>query len=134
MGTESGNSSSVLGPIFTEESKHSFLTSHLFHLPLIQTRQPWCTAQDDVTIVGGGIAGMALTLLPAAQSIPATIYEFRSKVPPSPYHAGGGMMLCRNALRILDSLGLYEPLLSKAYSFDYVYYKNDEEDEAGVGV
>ncbi|KAK2013798.1 putative salicylate hydroxylase [Colletotrichum eremochloae] len=84
------------------------------------------TTQDDVAIIGGGIAGMALALSLAAQSIPSTIYESRSEVP-LPHRAGGGMMLCPNALRILDSLGLYESLLSKAYSFDYVYYKNSEE-------
>ncbi|KAK2047557.1 FAD/NAD(P)-binding domain-containing protein [Colletotrichum somersetense] len=84
------------------------------------------TAQDNVAIIGGGIAGMALALLLAAQSLPATIYEARSEAP-LPHRAGGGMMLCPNALRILDPLGLYEVLLSKAYSFDYVYYKNGEE-------
>ncbi|KDN68019.1 hypothetical protein CSUB01_07110 [Colletotrichum sublineola] len=84
------------------------------------------TTQDGVAIIGGGIAGMALALSLAAQSIPSTIYESRSEVP-LPHRAGGGMMLCPNALRILDSLGLYESLLSKAYSFDYVYYKNSEE-------
>ncbi|GKT47218.1 FAD-dependent urate hydroxylase [Colletotrichum spaethianum] len=81
---------------------------------------------DDVAIIGGGIAGMALALSFATHSIPATIYESRDEVP-LPHHAGGGMMLCPNALRILDSLDLYKPLLGKAYSFDYVYYKDRKE-------
>ncbi|WYZ36793.1 hypothetical protein EsH8_II_000299 [Colletotrichum jinshuiense] len=82
--------------------------------------------QDDVAIIGGGIAGMALALSLAAQSIPSTIYESRTETP-LPHHAGGGMMLCPNALRILDSLSLYKPLLEKAYAFDYVYYKDRNE-------
>ncbi|KZL86652.1 kynurenine 3-monooxygenase [Colletotrichum incanum] len=84
------------------------------------------TIQDDVAIVGGGIAGMALALSLATHSISATIYESRDEVP-LPHHAGGGMMLCPNALCILDSLDLYKPLLEKAYSFDYVYYKDRQE-------
>ncbi|KAK1477539.1 kynurenine 3-monooxygenase [Colletotrichum cuscutae] len=81
---------------------------------------------DDVAIIGGGIAGMALALALNAHAVPATIYESRDAVP-LPHHAGGGMMLCPNALRILESLGVFEPLLEKAYSFDYVYYKDRDE-------
>ncbi|KAL0941282.1 kynurenine 3-monooxygenase [Colletotrichum truncatum] len=84
------------------------------------------TSQDDVAIIGGGIAGMALALTLNSHSIPATIYEMRSETP-QPHHAGGGMMLCPNALRILDSLQLYTPLLEHAYPFDYVYYKDSDE-------
>lgn len=69
---------------------------------------------------------MALALTLASHSITSTIYEMRSEKP-LPHHAGGGMMLCPNALRILDSLSLYEPLLGHAYSFDYVYYKDGDE-------
>ncbi|OHE93253.1 kynurenine 3-monooxygenase [Colletotrichum orchidophilum] len=84
------------------------------------------TSHDDVAIIGGGIAGMAFALCLNAHAIRATIYESRNEVP-LPHHAGGGMMLCPNALRILESLGVYEPLLKKAYSFDYVYYKDRDE-------
>ncbi|KAF6805601.1 kynurenine 3-monooxygenase [Colletotrichum sojae] len=82
--------------------------------------------QDDVAIIGGGIAGMALALSLASHSIKSTIYEMRPETP-LPHHAGGGMMLCPNALRILDSLDLYQPLLERAYRFDYVYYKDGDE-------
>ncbi|KAF6831363.1 kynurenine 3-monooxygenase [Colletotrichum plurivorum] len=84
------------------------------------------TPQDDVAIIGGGIAGMALALTLASHSISSTIYEMRPETP-LPHHAGGGMMLCPNALRILDSLDLYRPLLERAYRFDYVYYKDGDE-------
>ncbi|KAF9878902.1 kynurenine 3-monooxygenase [Colletotrichum karsti] len=84
------------------------------------------TTKDDVAIIGGGIAGMALALTLASHSIHSTIYEMRPETP-LPHHAGGGMMLCPNALRILDSLGLYEPLLQHAFPFDYVYYKDVDE-------
>ncbi|WQF82021.1 Putative FAD-binding domain, FAD/NAD(P)-binding domain superfamily [Colletotrichum destructivum] len=84
------------------------------------------TNHDDIAIIGGGIAGMALAISLATHGIRAAIYESRDETP-LPHHAGGGMMLCPNALRILDSWGLYRPLLDKAYSFDYVYYKNREE-------
>ncbi|KAK1633367.1 hypothetical protein BDP81DRAFT_483383 [Colletotrichum phormii] len=89
---------------------------------------------DDVAIIGGGIAGMALALALNAHAIPATIYESHDAVPlppppppPPHHHAGGGMMLCPNALRILESPGVYELLFDKAYSFDYVYYKDRDE-------
>ncbi|KAL2880439.1 hypothetical protein SGCOL_004159 [Colletotrichum sp. CLE4] len=90
------------------------------------TATPHDSDSDDVAIIGGGIAGMALALALNAHAIPATIYESRDAVP-LPHHAGGGMMLCPNALRILESLGVYESLLEKAYSFDYVYYKGRDE-------
>ncbi|KAF3802534.1 FAD-dependent monooxygenase paxM [Colletotrichum gloeosporioides] len=84
------------------------------------------STRDEVAIIGGGIAGMALALALAAHSIPSTIYEMRPETP-LPHHAGGGMMLCPNALRILDGLDLYTPLLAQAYPFDYVYYKDRDE-------
>ncbi|TEA21001.1 FAD-dependent urate hydroxylase [Colletotrichum sidae] len=82
--------------------------------------------KDEVAIIGGGIAGMALALCLASHSIPSTIYEMRRETR-QPHHAGGGMMLCPNALRILDNLDLYQPLLQHAYPFRYVYYKDAAE-------
>ncbi|OLN87168.1 putative oxidoreductase YetM [Colletotrichum chlorophyti] len=83
-------------------------------------------SQYEVAVIGGGIAGMALALSLASHSISSTIYEMRSPTP-QPHHAGGGMMLSPSALRILDSLSLYAPLLEHAYRFDYVYYKDRSE-------
>ena len=55
-------------------------------------------------------------------SIPCTIYESRSKS----YSLGGGIILSPNALKVLDSLGVYERVRDKGFHFDTLEFKDGD--------
>jgi len=76
----------------------------------------------DVAIIGGGLSGLALALALHQQSIPCTIYEARE----APLNVGGGVMLAPNGLKVLDKLGVYDPLKRRGYNFDRVYFQDAE--------
>lgn len=80
------------------------------------------SADETVAIVGAGLAGLTLALALHQQNVPATVYESRS----APLNIGGAVMLSPNALRILDDLGLYEPIKTKGYNFDLLEYRDLE--------
>ncbi|KAI2968812.1 hypothetical protein CBS147323_4208 [Aspergillus niger] len=73
-----------------------------------------------VAIIGTGLSGLALALSLHQQSIPCTLYEARS----APLNIGGAIMLSPNALRILDTLGVYSRIRSEAYDFDHLYFRS----------
>ncbi|GKZ21599.1 hypothetical protein AbraIFM66951_005195 [Aspergillus brasiliensis] len=73
-----------------------------------------------VAIIGAGLSGLALALSLHQQSIPCTLYEARS----APLNIGGAIMLSPNALRILDTLGVYTRIRSEAYDFDHLYFRS----------
>lgn len=73
-----------------------------------------------VAIIGAGLSGLALALSLHQQRIPCTIYEARS----APLNIGGAIMLSPNALRILDTLGVYNRIRPEAYSFDNLYFRS----------
>ncbi|KAI1120266.1 kynurenine 3-monooxygenase [Nemania abortiva] len=80
----------------------------------------------NVAIIGGGLAGMAMALALHQLSIPCTVYEARSTHSASKT-SSGAVMLSPNALRILDGFGVYPELQRKSYPFEYVYYKDADE-------
>ena len=68
--------------------------------------------------------GLSLALALHAQSIPCSIYELRSTSAKST----GALMLSPNALRILNSLGVFERIRVKGYNFTNIAFKNEDEE------
>ncbi|KAI6081643.1 kynurenine 3-monooxygenase [Hypoxylon rubiginosum] len=64
-----------------------------------------------VAIIGGGLAGLTLALALHDLNIPAT---------------GGGIMLSPNALRVLDSVGIYKKIRDKSLQFDVLTFKDGQ--------
>ncbi|KAL4799545.1 hypothetical protein BDV19DRAFT_400778 [Aspergillus venezuelensis] len=75
-----------------------------------------------VSIIGAGLSGLTLALALHQQGIPCTLYEMRS----APLDIGGAVMLSPNALRILDSLGVYARIKSKGYNFENLYFRTKD--------
>ncbi|KAF3767985.1 hypothetical protein M406DRAFT_355801 [Cryphonectria parasitica EP155] len=82
----------------------------------------------EVAIIGGGLAGLTLALALHRLKISSTVYEARSE----DHNPGGGLMLSPNALRALDSIGVYERLRDKALEFDKLYFKNDRDETTDI--
>lgn len=78
---------------------------------------------NNVAIIGAGLAGLILAISLHRQGITCRIYELRH---PSTA-TSGALMLSPNALRILDTLGLYERLSPQGYNFETIHYKNNEQ-------
>ncbi|MCJ1351303.1 MAG: hypothetical protein MMC33_001287 [Icmadophila ericetorum] len=76
-----------------------------------------------VAIIGAGLAGLSLALALHKHGITCTIYELR----PPTTKAYGALMLSPNALRILDSLGVYDRIRDKGYHFEEIIFKDAEE-------
>lgn len=70
------------------------------------------------------LKGLSLALALHMRSIPCHMYELRL---PS-VQSSGALMLSPNALRILNSLGLYERLARKGYNFTNVAFKDENEE------
>ena len=75
-----------------------------------------------VAIVGAGLAGLNLALSLHRQNIKCVIYELRYPTT----KAGGALMLSPNALRILDSHGMYKTLSEQGYNFETIAFQNPE--------
>jgi len=86
------------------------------------------TPPTEVAIIGGGLAGFTLALALHRLNIASTVYEARSQ----DHNHGGGLMLSPNALRTLDSIGLYERLRDKALEFDKLYFKDDKDETTDI--
>jgi 2-polyprenyl-6-methoxyphenol hydroxylase-like FAD-dependent oxidoreductase len=76
--------------------------------------------QDEVSIIGAGIAGLTLALTLNTQGIPCSIYESR----PEPQNIGGAVMLSPNSLKLLDDMGIYTSLKKLGYSFDTLHFRD----------
>ncbi|KAL9131726.1 MAG: hypothetical protein Q9217_000401 [Psora testacea] len=74
----------------------------------------------DVAIIGAGLSGLSLALALHKFNIPSTIYEIR----PNTFVQGGAIMLSPNALRVLDSLGVYSRIKDKGYHFETLTFNN----------
>ncbi|KAI0100583.1 FAD dependent oxidoreductase [Nemania sp. FL0031] len=81
---------------------------------------------ENVAIIGGGLAGMAAALSLHELSIKCSIYEMRDTTA-APPRSSGALMLSPNSLKVLDRFGLYSKIEKLSYSFDYVYYKDANE-------
>lgn len=79
----------------------------------------------EIAIIGAGLSGLCLALALHAESIPCTLYESR----PSPLDIGGAIMLSPNALRILDTLGIYDRLKPLGYNFDRLHFRTGDDDK-----
>ena len=75
-----------------------------------------------IAIIGAGLSGLTFALALHNLSIPSTIYELRS----ASYNIGGALMLSPNALRVLDSLGIYERIRAKGYHFETLTFTDGE--------
>ncbi|OJJ51715.1 hypothetical protein ASPZODRAFT_138785 [Penicilliopsis zonata CBS 506.65] len=80
-------------------------------------------SSDEIAIIGAGLCGLALALSLHQKSIPCTIYEAR----PASLNIGGAIMLSPNALRILDTLGVYSRIADKGYHFDLLYFRSPDD-------
>ncbi|KAL2817931.1 hypothetical protein BDW59DRAFT_182018 [Aspergillus cavernicola] len=75
---------------------------------------------NHVAIIGAGLSGLTLALALHQQSIPCTLYESRS----APLDIGGAVMLSPNALRILDTLHVYQSIRPEGYEFDTLHFRS----------
>lgn len=69
---------------------------------------------------------MALALALNDLSVPCAVYEMRSTHSASKT-SSGALMLSPNALKVLDGFGLLYKLKEKSYPFEWVYYKDADE-------
>ncbi|CAO2652181.1 Nn.00g004640.m01.CDS01 [Neocucurbitaria sp. VM-36] len=81
------------------------------------------TPPSRVAIIGAGLAGLTLAISLHRQGISCRIYELREPSKSTP----GALMLSPNALRILDTLGLYARLHPQGYNFETIDFKNHEQ-------
>ncbi|KAI4753520.1 FAD/NAD(P)-binding domain-containing protein [Aureobasidium sp. EXF-3400] len=75
---------------------------------------------NEVSIIGAGIAGLTLALSLHNQGISCTIYESR----PEPQNIGGAVMLSPNSLKLFDDMGIFKDLKQLGYSFDTLYFRD----------
>ncbi|KAH7392333.1 kynurenine 3-monooxygenase [Phaeosphaeria sp. MPI-PUGE-AT-0046c] len=81
------------------------------------------TSPPQVAIIGAGLSGLTLAISLHHKGIFSHIYEVRD---PS-FGTSGALMLSPNALRILDTLSLYDRLSAQGYNFETVDYKNHDQ-------
>ena len=76
---------------------------------------------DEVAIIGGGLSGLSLALFLKQHNVQCTIYELRSP----DATAAGALMLSPNALRSLDSIGLYDRIKREGWHFRAGSFRNN---------
>ncbi|RFU80931.1 fad dependent oxidoreductase [Trichoderma arundinaceum] len=77
----------------------------------------------DVAIIGAGLSGLTLALALHRQNIPCILYESRE----ASLDIGGAIMLSPNALKILDTLGVYKRIAPLGYHFEKLYFRSDDD-------
>lgn len=77
-----------------------------------------------VSIIGAGLAGLALALQLEQQSIPVEIFELRQSK--EGHILGGAVMLSPNGLRVMDKLGVYDRIKDKGFQFERVDFRDDQ--------
>lgn len=81
-----------------------------------------------VAIIGAGLSGLSLALGLSKHSISSTIYEVRR----NDFVQGGAVMLSPNALRVLDSLGVYARIAPQGYHFETLTFNNASHETTDV--
>lgn len=69
-------------------------------------------AKQDVTVIGAGVAGLAVALALKARGLPVRVLD----AAPAPQAFGAGLQLSPNATAVLKALGVWDALSSKAVS------------------
>lgn len=77
-------------------------------------------SSPEVSIIGAGLAGLALALALDQRHIPVVVFEAR----PAPLNIGGAVMLSPNALKILDALGIYDIIRTRGYNFEQLHFRD----------
>ena len=82
--------------------------------------------QDQIAIVGAGLAGLTFALALQSHSIPCTVYEAR------PRNSGSerAMMASPKSLSILDKMKIYSRIENRRFRFERVEMKPDGSHEA----
>ncbi|KAL7811100.1 hypothetical protein V8C26DRAFT_437605 [Trichoderma gracile] len=81
------------------------------------------TPSPPIAIIGAGLSGLTLALALHTHSIPSTLYESR----PSPLDIGGAIMLSPNALKILDTLGIYKHIAPLGFHFEKLSFRTNDD-------
>jgi 2-polyprenyl-6-methoxyphenol hydroxylase-like FAD-dependent oxidoreductase len=81
------------------------------------------TSPNQIAIIGAGLSGLTLAIALHRQGLLCRIYELRD---PS-ITTSGALMLSPNALRILDTLGLYKRLSAQGYNFEQLDFQNHQQ-------
>ncbi|PVH69617.1 FAD dependent oxidoreductase [Cadophora sp. DSE1049] len=80
------------------------------------------TIVEHIAIIGAGPGGLALALALHSMGISVTVFEQRTR----DTSMGGAIILAPNALRVLESLGVYSRLKSKGFNFDDFAFVNEQ--------
>jgi 2-polyprenyl-6-methoxyphenol hydroxylase-like FAD-dependent oxidoreductase len=79
--------------------------------------------ENTVAIIGAGLSGLSLALALHQQGISCTLYESRA----APLDIGGAIMLSPNALKILDSLGVYGRVRPLGFEFESLFFRSEND-------
>ena len=85
-------------------------------------------SRPHVLILGGGFAGPVLALVLHSRGISSTIYDLR----PEGDKQGGNIALAPNALRVLDTVGVFDDVRLAGYNYEYLHLANHNGQELGA--
>lgn len=102
---------------------HAIAPKYKAYHSLLDLLMMLSTVPIQVAIIGAGLSGLTLAISLHRQGILCKIYELRD---PS-ITTSGALMLSPNALRILDTLGLYTCLSPQGYNFEQLDFQNHEQ-------
>ena len=76
-----------------------------------------------IAIIGAGLSGLTLSLALHKSGFKSVIYETRKES----LNIGGAIMLSPNALRIMDTLGVYERMVKLGFQFETLHFIDSDE-------
>jgi 2-polyprenyl-6-methoxyphenol hydroxylase-like FAD-dependent oxidoreductase len=80
------------------------------------------SGNTSIALIGAGLGGLGAALAFHAQGFSVTVYEQAA----TSERFAGAIMLSPNALRILDTYGVYERIKAKGHNFTYVDFQNTD--------